>query len=74
MPPLFAPEPVRATPTRNGKKRSSNKVALGKRSGSNDNAVNKEEDRLLPSPQNESEDLLDTSDWSTDELPKRKIG
>jgi len=72
--PLFAPAPVRATPKRNVKTRSSNKVAASKRAGSNGNAINKGKDRLLADSQNESEDVLDTSDWSTDELPRKKIG
>lgn len=74
VPPIFASLPARAAHKRNGKTKSPNKVAPSKSAGSNGTAINKESDRVLRDSQNDSEDVLDTSDWSTDELPGRKVG
>lgn len=73
LPPLFASELLQTANKQNGKTASSNKVSTRKRIESNGNRINKESPRVSQDSESDSEYLLDTSAWSTDELPRRSI-
>lgn len=69
--PLFTSELVRSTRGRRPKASSAGKGAANKKSSPNRAKSNTKEISNLEFSQNESDDDLDTSGWSTDELPRR---
>jgi putative transposase len=70
--PIFASETAQSTRRRVSKNISSGKGKSSKKAGSNGDRSDKKELPILDVSQNDSVDDLDTSGWSTDELPGRK--
>jgi hypothetical protein len=68
---IFNSESLASTHKRVAKANSSGKTRLGKRAGSNDSKGNKKEGAKVDVSQNDLDDNLDTSGWSTDKLPRK---
>lgn len=72
--PIFNSDSVEVTQKRGAKTISPAKKRSDKKVGPNDNNGNDKEPTNSDVPQKDSDDDLDTTGWSTDELPRRRKG